>query len=509
MKKIIAMLMAMLLLLGAFAGCSSEPAENAENGEVALKIGNTEFTVKDVNFIYISTFNSMYSELYYQFGENIGSIVDLTKPLEEQMFDDTLTWDDYVRESSVETLISYTGIYEKAISEGYELSKEHKEELESLKESYETTAKEANMTVEEYVALMYGESMDFETIYKMSEFQYIVGSYAQEYQAGITIDETEIEAYYAENKNNLDTVDFRFFISYYSDEEGAMTEEEAIAQAETIAEAKTVEEFNALVYEYAEEEMKQYYETEDGTLFPGGTPESIGIEELSNWLFEEGRTHGETFVYNDKTFSGVISVMFDERVSADYNFEDVRHILIMPEKDESGKASDEAWAEAEKKANEVYAEYLAGETTEEAFAELAKKYSEDGNASVGGIYENVYKGQMVTPFENWCFDEARKAGDTGIVETSFGYHIMYYIGEGDNNLVSLVQPVLAEEIFSEWVMENRENLEVEYLDIFETVGKMIDDIMSAAQEKAEQDAAASAEEETGNVTNEEVVSGED
>ncbi|MBR3610455.1 MAG: peptidylprolyl isomerase [Oscillospiraceae bacterium] len=505
MKKIIALLLAMMLVLSFFAGCSSEPSETPEEEEeIALKIGSTEFTAKDINFMYITTFNNMYSELYYNYGEQIGSIVDIKKPLEEQMFDDTYTWDEYILGTCVDTLLNYTGVYEKAMEAGFEIPEEYRAELDALEESYKKTAEEAGMTMEEYVSLMYGESVDFETIYKMSEFQYIVGSYAQEFQDGISVSDEDIRAYYEENKNNIDTVDFRFFISYYSDEEGALTEEEAIERAELIATAKTAEEFNAFAYEYAEEDLKEHYKDENGTLFPSATPETIGIEELSNWLFDESRIQGETYVYNDATFKGVISAMFEERVSADYNFVDVRHILIMPEKDESGKASEEAWAEAEKKANEIYDEYLAGEMTEEAFSELAKENSMDGNASVGGIYENVYKGQMVAPFENWCFDSARKTGDTGIVETSFGYHIMYFVGIGDNNLVSIVEPTIANGIFAEWVTANNANLEIEYFDAYETTGKIIDDIMAAAEERAAEEAKKSSE-ETGNVTNEEVV----
>ena len=35
---------------------------------------------------------------------------------------------------------------------------------------------------------------------------------------------------------------------------------------------------------------------------------------------------------------------------------------------------------------------------------------------------------MVEPFETWCFDEARVIGDTGLVKTSYGYHVMYFVG---------------------------------------------------------------------------------
>ena len=30
------------------------------------------------------------------------------------------------------------------------------------------------------------------------------------------------------------------------------------------------------------------------------------------------------------------------------------------------------------------------------------------------------------PFDAWCFDASRQPGDTGIVKTDYGYHIMYF-----------------------------------------------------------------------------------
>ena len=77
-------------------------------------------------------------------------------------------------------------------------------------------------------------------------------------------------------------------------------------------------------------------------------------------------------------------------------------------------------------------EWKAGEATEDSFAALANENSEDpGSSSNGGLYEDVYPGQMVDPFDEWCFDDARQPGDTGIVKTDYGYHVMYYVSKGE------------------------------------------------------------------------------
>ena len=111
----------------------------------------------------------------------------------------------------------------------------------------------------------------------------------------------------------------------------------------------------------------------------------------------------------------------------------VRHILVIPaEQNEDGTYTDEAWAEAEKKAQQLLDGWKAGEATEESFAALANENSEDpGSNTNGGLYEDVYPGQMVDTFDAWCFDEARQPGDTGIVKTDYGYHIMYFVSKGE------------------------------------------------------------------------------
>ena len=38
---------------------------------------------------------------------------------------------------------------------------------------------------------------------------------------------------------------------------------------------------------------------------------------------------------------------------------------------------------------------------------------------------------MVENFNDWCFAEGRKTGDTGIVESDYGYHIMFYSADSD------------------------------------------------------------------------------
>ena len=112
---------------------------------------------------------------------------------------------------------------------------------------------------------------------------------------------------------------------------------------------------------------------------------------------------------------------------------DVRHILICPQggsegEDGSWVYSDEEWESCRKEAQKLLDQWAAEDGTEEGFAQYAMDYTEDpGSVSTGGLYTDVYEGRMVPEFNDWCFDASRAYGDTGLVKTTYGYHIMFYV----------------------------------------------------------------------------------
>ena len=91
------------------------------------------------------------------------------------------------------------------------------------------------------------------------------------------------------------------------------------------------------------------------------------------------------------------------------------HILLMVPQD----ATDAQKKETRAKIDDVLKQVKAGGD----FAELAKKFSQDGSAQAGGDLNYFPKGQMVKPFEDAV--AALKVGDvSGVVETQFGFHVI-------------------------------------------------------------------------------------
>ena len=196
--------------------------------------------------------------------------------------------------------------------------------------------------------------------------------------------------------------------------------------------------------EEEEEEDKPYTENEDLMY-------SKISSAMQEWLRDEERKAGDiaalpyttTSTDSDgeetETLKGYYVVIYQSVNDNTYALADVRHILVAFEggtyNSTTGSTtySDAEKAAAKKEAEKLLQMWKDGEATEDSFAALANEHSDDGDGTTGGLYEAVYPGQMVTNFNDWCFDDARQSGDTGIVESTYGYHVMYYVGDNEQN----------------------------------------------------------------------------
>ena len=172
-------------------------------------------------------------------------------------------------------------------------------------------------------------------------------------------------------------------------------------------------------------------------------------------MFESTTTNDD----GTEALSGCYVVYYDGSTDNEFPMVNVRHILVKPAHptDEAEDAhtddetySAEEWAAAKATAEEIYDEWKAGEATEDSFAALANEKSDDGDGTTGGLYQNVTPGQMVQAFNDWCFDSSRKSGDTGIVETQYGYHVMYFVGTDDPYWMVQVRNAMTNKAYSEW-----------------------------------------------------------
>ena len=435
----------------------------------ALKIGDTSYTAAEYSFFYKMNYNNFVNQ-YSSYISMIG--LDTTKSLSSQEYTDGKTWADYFRESAQSSMKEMTALYDDAMKNGFELSDDDKTSLQSTLDSFETGYADAGYTsADAYIASIYGKGCNLKTISALIEKYYIAQSYATQKNNSLTYTDDQLKAYYEENKDDLDNYTY---ISYFADgsvkddasaEAGtasaapdasaspsaspdteaetaaAMASAKAVADA-IVADGKTADEFKQAVL------AETQTEASDST-----TQGSSLTDKYADWLKDASRKEGDSTVIEADT--GYYAVYFISRDDNNYKTVDVRHILVKAVASEDGTYSDEAKATAKQKAEDLLAEWQTGDKTEDSFAILADNNSEDtGSNTNGGLYENVYKDQMVAEFNDWCFDETRKTGDTGIVygETSSysGYHVVYYVGEGELYSNTLAEDGLRSKDFSAW-----------------------------------------------------------
>ena len=319
--------------------------------EHSYTVANDAFTEEDAAAVVAtcgdaqltnSRLSYYYWQQYYNFMSIYGSYasmmgLDTTKPLSEQMYDDTHTWEDFFLQSAVRTFWQTEAINTAAEEAGYVLDSETEDYLASLTDAMTQEAEAGEYaSVDEYIQAAYGPHSTMDSYTAFAREMMTASGYLSTVYGSIELTDDEISAYFDENAANY--------------------------AAQNIA-------------------------------------------------------------------------------KDDPNMVNVRHILITPQADENAETdengqpvlTEQNWTNAQMKADEIYKMWQEGDATEETFAALATEYTEDpGSMSTGGLYEEVYAGQMVQEFNDWCFDAARQVGDTGIVKTSYGYHIMYFSGVCDH-----------------------------------------------------------------------------
>jgi peptidyl-prolyl cis-trans isomerase D len=123
----------------------------------------------------------------------------------------------------------------------------------------------------------------------------------------------------------------------------------------------------------------------------------------------------------------------------------VRHILIKtPTPDADGKVDQKAVDAAHAKADDVSKQLKAGGN----FGDLAKKYSDDpGSAKDGGLLPPLTRGRTVPEFEQAAFSTP-VGQTTGIIRTSYGFHIIHVESKQEARLKPLdevkpqIEPIL-------------------------------------------------------------------
>ncbi len=448
-----AIIAAVLIFFGVRYYTVPNTNEKMNPGNVALTVDETDVSIGMYNYYYNAVSNN-----YISYAQQGGVDLDPTKDFSKQKTKDAdgneVTWAQMFENETIERIQYITAYYQEAVENGITLSETQKESIKSNIQSIKQSAKDSNQSVDAYISETYGEYCGLATIKKIVNQSFLANNYYNKYQVNNEVDEKEVEAYFNKHKDEYSVVEFAYlpYIVSSTDEKAKTKAEKEVK--EYVSKIKNVKDLKKQIPFACKEIIDNYvsagqFESADDCAeeLAKSVEVSISSSDTSfteagvKWLFDDKTKVNDCSYFYDETNSMFfILLKLSEAKIADDEVYSVRHILIMPdtgEADENGKtkkATKAQWAAAEKKANKIYEEYKKGDKTEYSFALLAEKYSEDTESTssgssglYGGLYEGTQLGRMVKSFEKWSTDKKRKYGDTGIVKSEYGYHIMYFV----------------------------------------------------------------------------------
>lgn len=429
-------------------------------------------TKADMNYYYYLAMNDLYSQeqqlasIYEQSGLEYTPSFDPSGNLKKQYVDEeqTMSFHDYFVQQAMTRATQTIAMSNAAKSAGYTLSEEAQAGLDSALADLDAQVSQYGMgSRDNYLRAVYGRTTNEKVYLKNLERSV----WASEYYTAKTDEmgeytDADLESYYAEHVDELDSYDYDYV--YFdgtvqpavdgedasaapspTDEEKAAALSQAKQDAESLLSAIKA---NATAPAEGEEAQTKDFATlasdfgAQANTQTGNAGSTFAGAPFADWLKDSARTQGDADVFEVEN-SGYYVVQFQGRHRSDIpSSANVRHILIKTSHDDDPETADvdesqvpftdEEVTAAHAEAERILQEFTSGEQTGERFGELAEQYSgdtrnEDGTLyTAGGLYEDVTPTtNFVQEFLDWIFVSDRKAGDTGIVKTTYGYHIMF------------------------------------------------------------------------------------
>jgi hypothetical protein len=416
--------------------------------------------VNKVEFDYV--YNTSKNNYITQYGSYLSYFgLDTSKDLSTQMYSETLTWKDYFEQNAVESLKQNKALMAEAKAAGF--TYDTTDEYNTFKETIKTSAAAAGVSDKEYVRSIYGSYATMGRIEEYVKNDMVMNAYYQKLQEDNAPSDDEIQSYYEENKATYDSVDYRLTtieadLPTEPTELADPVEETAADTTGSTDGTAATDSTQDTAYQPSDAEIAKAMEdakvladdaeqtvAKDGEAHENEKKSSVNYL-ISDWLFDDARKAGDTTVITNDNSHCYYVVAFEKRYLDETPSADVR--VIIPTEDKTGE--------------EILEEWKNGAATEDSFAELCKKYTQDTSAvENGGLFEQVTKTGMTEELSNWIFDSSRQAGDTVAITVSDSTYVLYYIGQDQPEWKINIKNTLVSDTMSQHMQDITADVTVE------------------------------------------------
>ena len=469
---VVIMLAIIIAAVGVFSANKINNSGIIEKNTIAATIGDRKLDTVQMNYYLIDTVQSQYSQWASMYGDSASMYLGMmglstSTPLNEQVINQQTgeTWADSFLAQALEKAKSDYALYDKATAAGFTLSEEDESQLKLNSEQIKLYAMYYGGTndVDKYLQGTYGPGATLKSYEEYSRISYIASSYYNKIKGELTYDENAIRTednkdlnkytsysyatYYLSSSSFLEggTKDEKGNMSY-SDEETKAALQKAYDTANSLLTAKDLTELDTAIKALEINKDNQgAASTRNDLVMYESLPAS-----MQSWIANKERVENDiTLINNDSTSTdadgnetkktnGYYVVMFITRDENLRPLANVRHLLVAFEGGTTGSDGNKVYTEAEKgvaktQAEKYLADWKAGEQTEDTFIAMVKEHSDDtGTKENGGLIEDIHReSNLVEYFKNWSVDADRKEGDTAVIISEYGYHVMYYVGDSE------------------------------------------------------------------------------
>lgn len=437
----------------------------------ALTIGGIDFPAAEYDYYFASAYNEFRNQYISYLGEETAQqyLPSTSESLASQTKEEGVTWEDYFAQSAKANMSNIAKLYTAANTAGFVLSDEAIESIDSQIDTLKSQAGTYSYpSVNSFIQAMYGYSVNEAFLRKILERASIAYEYNKSVYDSYTYTPQQLTQYYSENADTLDNFNFRSFTVLSAPSEETYDTEEEKAAADEVALNAAREQAKLIVSGISSEDdyinsAKEYdevsYEKPESTLMENAGS-NLDYAEYGEWLRDSARKYGDVTTID--TSNGAYVIFFLNRDKNEYSTANMRWILMLPESVDSSAfeegeddpeytaAVEDAKVKLEEKAEAALAEFTGGGATEEKLLEMMKEYSSDNKE--GGLYEKIQKGSMgVTELDDWLFAPERKYGDYSLIKSeSYGYHLVFFMGNGERSCDVSAESGLREKDHQAW-----------------------------------------------------------
>lgn len=299
---------AIIVCFGIVAAIAASVTISVLNKNAAVKntyvtVGSHSLTKLEYDYYYHTVSNN-YVNTYGSILSYMG--LDTSLPYDEQQYTDTMTWKDMFDQMAVEQIQQTKALVDKAAENSF--TYDAAEDYAGLLSNISTSADTAGVTLSDFYKSTYGDYATESNMEPIIKEGLLAAAYYDELLTQNTPTDEEIDAYYAENVQSYDKVDYRSFVFKTDVAEDASEEDTASAMADLSRKANGMREereggadFKELCLKNAAEDDKAGYEdAQTDASLSEGVYYSAAPGAISEWLYEEGRAEGDITVIEDE-----------------------------------------------------------------------------------------------------------------------------------------------------------------------------------------------------------------